>query len=81
VVPKLLDQRVLSRYVTFICIDDLVALSKIPYHSKMLTVSVEEILPDGTASLHSHPVRNGLVLLLLDSQGSLGAEGLLRRLH
>lgn len=37
-------------------------------------------LPDGTASLHSHEVRNGLVLLLLDSQGSLGAERLLGRL-
>ena len=37
-------------------------------------------LPDGTASLHSHPVRNGLVLLLLHSQSSLGTESLLRRL-
>ncbi len=37
-------------------------------------------LPDSVARSHADPVRNGSVLLHLDSQCALGAEALLRRL-
>jgi len=36
--------------------------------------------PNGVVGLHPNPVGNGLVLLLLNREGSLGAEGFLGRL-
>lgn len=47
---------------------------------KIITESVGSKIPDSVISLQADPVRNGLVLLLLDSKGSLGSEGLVRRL-